>query len=284
MTRMFDRLEKSEPALAVCILQHGPEWVEIIGDVGYDVVMVDQMCTSIDWREVHDMFRAARQYNMTPMIRLQGSPWNGGRADAHTASEVLRALSIGAEVITMSVDTAEEVAAVVGVDAGRHERIYLGREFPRDQNWREPLIVPWLESRGAVENIDDILRVPGLRAISLGVGDICRVVGHPSDFEHADVREVLKKIVGKARDKGIMVMASHPQRSEYKFTPVELVRDRVHWLCEIGVSVVYAVVYGYTVYYTMQNIHETVRKGIPSGKAYPPLDIGNKTTGNIKAA
>lgn len=238
MSRMFDRIAKGELAIGTVTLTNGPEWVEIMGHVGLDFVCIDMMLTSIDWEGAANMVRAANRYDMTPWIRLQGYPWSS-HFDARTVADVLRALSIGAEAVTMSVDTPEEVAAMLHPGRDWHRRVYIhtwdarGSELEalHDKLERETLISPLIESLGAAKRIDEILSVKGLRAIFLGRGDLSREMGHPGELDHPDMRAFVKKTVELAKQKGVMVITNTGRQD----TPQSIV-DGVRWLWETGIQ------------------------------------------------
>ncbi|MDP2954489.1 MAG: aldolase/citrate lyase family protein, partial [Chloroflexota bacterium] len=218
MTRMFERLGKGQLALGLWAMTPGPELVEIIGYVGMDFVIVDMMATTMGFETVENMVRAAKLYNMTPLVRLQAYPWDNSQFDPRAPSEASRALSTGAEGVLMSVDSPEMVAALMPLAREYHREIWLeplrrqrGERFqPQIERLQShTLIIPVIESLGALERIDKILSVEGLRAIFLGTGDLARVMGHPGDTFHPEMRALYQKIVSQAKEKGIMTIL-HP--------------------------------------------------------------------------
>jgi 2-keto-3-deoxy-L-rhamnonate aldolase RhmA len=216
MSRMHDRLARGETAIGTLITTHGPELVEIVGYSGLDFACIDLMTTSLDWGDVATMVLAARRYDVTPWVRLPAYPWAGDDPDPGLAADVLRALAIGAECVMASVNTAEAVELLLRPAENAHRRFYIlqGRARQTAEQARldalepEHRIFPCLESRSAIDAIDAILAVPGLRQIYLGMGDLTKALGHPGDDRHPEVRAVVAEVVAKAVAKGIVVSAN----------------------------------------------------------------------------
>lgn len=243
MSRMFERLGRSELAVGAFWLFPSPELVEIAGFAGLDFACMDMMFTSMGWETVAQMIRAARQHNMTPMVRLQGYPW-AGQADASRIADAARALSIGAEGVILSVDSPEEVEAVLKVARDEHRLVYIHRQhhFTDHAAWqayedrlaRETLIMPLVESPGAARQLEAILSVEGVRGIFLGMGDLSRALGHANDRDHPEVRAFVRRAIELARRRDVWVFVNAGRKDSLP----DLVKD-VAQLRELGVSAVF---------------------------------------------
>lgn len=86
-----DRAENGKTALGVYVNSHYT--VELAPHVGFDWVFIDQMFTDIGWRQTGHMIRAAEAAGITPVVRVQSTPWLG--YDHHVAIDVARNLGIG---------------------------------------------------------------------------------------------------------------------------------------------------------------------------------------------
>ncbi|HEX4035665.1 MAG TPA: aldolase/citrate lyase family protein [Solirubrobacteraceae bacterium] len=223
MTRMFRRLQRNEAAFGGLMMEHGAEWIEILGYVGVDFAQVDMMNSSIDWGHAAEMVRACARFDVTPCIRLQSYPWGGtDELDPRLPADVFRAIGIGAEGITASVNTAEAIASLmVPINEDNendyvHTRPYVNRPLymPRDGTTRSDddrsgnrWLMPDLESTEAIGNIDEIVDVDGLRAIKLALADISQAIGHPFDYKHPELLAIVREVVTKASQRGIVVFA-----------------------------------------------------------------------------
>lgn len=243
---MYERIARGELALGTLMTTHGAELVEIAGYSGVDYVCVDLMTTSLDWTDVATMILAAKRYDVTPWVRLSAYPWAGDEPNPALPAEVLRAVAIGAECVMASVNTAREVEHLLAPLANAHRRFYVmqgeaGRTAEQerlDSLEPEQRIFPCLESRRAIENIDEIVEVEGLKQIYMGMGDLTKALGHPGEDRHPEVRATVARIAEKARAKGIVVSAN---TLGYKGEEEDLaarIADGVQGLWDAGVQVV----------------------------------------------
>jgi 4-hydroxy-2-oxoheptanedioate aldolase len=67
---------------------------------------------------------------------------------------------------------------------------------------REILVAIWLEDKEALDNIDEILAVPGIDAVNVGGGDLSLSMGY-TDFGHPEVQAAVRKLQSKVRAAGI---------------------------------------------------------------------------------
>jgi len=215
MSRMFDRMDREEIAVGTIMLAPGREYVEVIGYAGLDFVCLDMMVTPLDWSEAASMVTSAALHGVTPWLRLSAYPWANEEFDASLSAQVLRGLSIGAECVLASVNTAREVEAMLHPLSNPHRRYYLARGAGRTDDQERfdaaeapQQVIPIIESEGALNNVDEILAVDGVRYVYLGMGDLTRALGHPGDDRHPEVRDAVASIVAKARDRGIRVCAN----------------------------------------------------------------------------
>jgi len=73
----------------------------------------------------------------------------------------------------------------------------------------EILVMVMVESVEAMENLDEILAVPGLGAIMIGEGDLSQQLGHARQYEHPVVKEAKTRILETAKAAGIPVAYPH---------------------------------------------------------------------------
>jgi 2-dehydro-3-deoxyglucarate aldolase len=51
-----------------------------------------------------------------------------------------------------------------------------------------------LETRSAVENIQEIVSIPELGFVKIGAGDLSVSLGHPQEYENPEVQDAIEKI------------------------------------------------------------------------------------------
>ena len=248
MSRMYERLERGQLAIGTIMPVHGHEMVEILGYAGFDWVCIDLMVSSLDWSQIAEMVLAAKRYDLTPWVRLSTYPWESDEFDTALPAQALRALSLGAECVLASVNNAGHVERLLRPLGNAHRRFYIqqgehqggGRtDAQRKLDAAEPeqRIFPCIESLAAAKRIDEIVEVPDLKMVYLGMGDLSRELGHPSDDRHPDVREAIGHIVSRARRRGVVVCAntlSYKKEGDLS----ESITDGVQSLWDLGVQVV----------------------------------------------
>ncbi len=153
---------------------------EIMCHQGYDSLLIDMQHAPVNFDDLFPMLQAASTTNTIPLVRVT---WND-------PALVMRALDSGAYgVICPMVNTAEECRKFVGacLYAPQGYRsfgpvrgyLYAGPDYYERAN---ETIIPraMIETRQAVENLDEILSVPGLAAIYVGPSDLSVTYGlHP---------------------------------------------------------------------------------------------------------
>ena len=68
---------------------------------------------------------------------------------------------------------------------------------------KRSLVIPIIETRDAVENIDEILAIPGLQAIFVGPADLSASYGHLGEWEGAGIAELILDIAKRADRAGV---------------------------------------------------------------------------------
>jgi len=159
---------------------------ENLGTLDPAYLVVDLQHGLIDYGDVRHLFQAMQRSTATPLIRV---PWN----EPGIIGKVLDAGAMG--VIIPMVNSAEEAVRAVNscfyqpkgsrshgpVRAG----IALGEEYAVEAN-DQVACIPMIETVEAVENIDEILAVPGVDAIYVGPADLSRTLGLAPLGDHDD--------------------------------------------------------------------------------------------------
>jgi len=174
-----------------------PLIVEMIGYAGYDFVILDTEHASVNPQTLEDMIRAAECAGITPLVRVPSA----------LPDVILRALDAGAQgIVVPHVRNRTEVERAVaacryhplgerGISGGRTTgfgTIDLVSYFARAN--REILVVPMIEDREAVEQIDTIVSVSGIDMVLEGAIDLSQSYGVPGQAQNADVQHALRQI------------------------------------------------------------------------------------------
>ena len=239
MSRLFERLGEGRMALGVW-LKGGPSWVPTIARAGFDFVRPDMMFSAMDWRELDHIHRSAQAVGLTTWLRLPSNPWIGDAESLQVTVDLQRAFSLGLEIVGASIASAKQVRACVEVAQDWH-RSGTG-EYPNSNETFKTMhakgkdvavFVPHIEARTAIEEIDEILGVDGIRIVMLAMTDLSKALDHPFEYEHPEVWKALDGIVGKAAKRNIAVAAN----MGYDYTTHERMSARVQRMHEHGVRI-----------------------------------------------
>lgn len=178
---------------------------EAIGDSGFDYVCVDMQHGLIDYQDAVSLLRAIRTANTTPIVRV---PWN----EPGIIGKVLDAGALG--VIIPMVNSVEEAEAAVRACRYAPEGsrsfgpiragLVYGADYFDNAN-TQVACIPMIETRQAIDALDDILAVPGIDAVYVGPADLHVSLGLPpgGDSDHAAFNDAIQKVVSSATARGI---------------------------------------------------------------------------------
>ncbi len=162
---------------------------EVLANAGYDWIAVDCEHTDIDVRGFTEVARGMHGRGSVPMVRVREN-------DVLAIRQVLDAGARG--VIVPLVNSPEEARAAVA--AAKYPPVGVrGFAFSRMNDWGvrfeeyrrqandDIAVVVMIESRRAVECIDDILAVDGVDGVFIGPYDLSGSFGIPGQTDHPAV-------------------------------------------------------------------------------------------------
>lgn len=209
-------MQSGEPVIGTMAMTANVEMAEILGYVGLDFLFVDQMFTSVGWRQMADMVRAAQGSEMAVIARIENDPWYSGD-DPGITSRIGRALAVGVDGVKVNVYSKTEAEWAIRAGAGWHRRPYIAQfvsgaesttaQFERynAEKTAGTLIIPSVESELGIRQVDEILDLPGLRAFGIALTDTAIMLGHPMDYEHPDVWRFVDRVAARCKAKGIFL-------------------------------------------------------------------------------
>ncbi len=240
MTRLFAKLAADELALGVW-LKGGPHLIASLAKAGFDYVRPDMMFSAMDWKELDHILRASEAAGVTCCLRIPANPWANSANEMQVTVDAARAFSLGVPIVQVSVSSAAQVKALVGVAADWH-RSGAG-EYPSSSGEFEAqhqrvlersLILPAIESGSALRELDEIMRTEGLRAVMISCTDFSKCIGFPFEYDHPEVWKAIDRIVTMARARNIIVAAN----TGYAYNTPEKIVGRVQALYDHGIRMV----------------------------------------------
>ncbi len=205
MTQEFRaRLRRGEKLLGTMVTLASGASAEVLAGLGFDWLFIDAEHGPLETRELTEILQAVGDKTAC-IVRVP------------EAAEVpiKKALDLGAHgIIVPQVNTAEQAAAVVrfaryapegarGVGLARAHGYGLRfREYVSAAN-REIAVIVQAEHARAVENIDAIVRVPGVDAVLLGPYDLSASLGKMGEIEDPAVVAAIDRVTEACRGVGM---------------------------------------------------------------------------------
>lgn len=206
-TELAEALGAGRRAYGTLIVSTSPRWPEAIRDVGLDFVFIDTEHIPIGRETLSWMCRTYAAVGLAPVVRIP-SP------DPVEACKVLDGGACG--VVAPYVESADQVRALVGAvklrplkgalrDAALQEPNGLDpelRDYLGDFNSGNVLVVN-VESVPAIDNLDEILGVPGLDAVLIGPYDLSVSLAIPEQYQAPAFDRAVRDIIERARKRGV---------------------------------------------------------------------------------
>jgi 4-hydroxy-2-oxoheptanedioate aldolase len=197
------KLAEGKTVFGAIVGGYAPEIVELFGALGFDFVFLDCEHGSMSLDQVENMVRAAEAFEITPIARVPD----------HQDATLLRFLDRGVQgVIVPHVNTRAEAEAVAaaaryfpeghrGAASGRAHDYNIRLSRVESAQWinAQTLVITMAEEMEAIENLDEILSVPGVDVVHVAASDLGQSMGNPPV---AEVRRVMGQAVAKIRAGG----------------------------------------------------------------------------------
>jgi 4-hydroxy-2-oxoheptanedioate aldolase len=179
---------------------------ETMAHQGWDSLTIDLQHGVVDYQAMVPMLQAISTTDTVPVVRV---PWL-------EPGILMKTLDAGAYgVICPMVNTREDAQKLVAYThyAPRGTRsfgpvralLYGGADYPQHAN---DTIVTFamIETAQALDNLDDILSVPGLDAIYIGPSDLSLALGCTPTFDNLDPKaaEAVEHILSRAKAHGLV--------------------------------------------------------------------------------
>jgi 2-dehydro-3-deoxyglucarate aldolase len=198
------RLKRREQLLGTMVTLASGASAEVLAGLGFDWLFVDAEHGPLETRELLEILRAVGDKTAC-IVRVPQA----------AELPIKKALDLGAHgIIVPQVNTAEQAAAVVRWSryAPEGERgVGLARAHGYGQKFREYLgaanreiaVVVQAEHARAVENIDAIVRVPGIDAVLIGPYDLSASLGKMGQVDDPAVVAAIDRVTAACRGVGM---------------------------------------------------------------------------------
>ena len=191
-----NKLLNKEFTIGSWVTLGSPDVTEIMANAAYDWLVVDLEHSVISIDIAGDLIRIIDLCGVAPLVRLT----------SNDANQIKRVMDAGAHgIVVPMINSAEEARYAVsatrygpegirGVGLARAQGY--GAKFNEYLNWQvdNPIVIVQVEHINAVDNLEEIISVPGVDGFIIGPYDLSCSMGIPGQFENDKFIEVMEHI------------------------------------------------------------------------------------------
>lgn len=183
-----------------------PAVLQVLKNAGYDFATIDMEHGVFDFESVADLSRFGRHIGITPLVRVPEAQY----------PYIARALDLGAQgIMAPRLRSADEVRQVLniikyppmgerGCSFGRgHTDFHAG---PLAENMRaandETLLIVQVETRGALDAIDEIASIDGVDVLLIGPTDLSIDLGQPGKLDSPQLIDAIERTIAACQSRG----------------------------------------------------------------------------------
>ena len=181
-------------------------YIEIIGMAGFDFCVVDMEHGPLSVETAEDLCRAGQGAGLSPIVRVR----------KNDAPQIQRALDIGSSGVQIpQIETREDGERAVRAAKYAPEGMRGVSFFTRAGDYmlhgseglttglnKEQIVVIHIEGVPGLENLEEVVQVPGIDVVFLGPYDLSQSMGIPGQINDPRVVQGMEKAVKIIRDSG----------------------------------------------------------------------------------
>jgi len=212
--KMKKKLKRGMPVVGTFFGLNSTLAVECLGLAGLDFLVIDSEHGPADVESAMNFIITAELRDITPLVRVKN----------HSRDSILKMLDIGAKgLVIPCMETLDDVKEVVkygkyyptgqrgfamnriggfGFESFSSQGIEKYFQVSND----ETMLIPQCETKGFLENIEEICLVEGIDGIFIGPYDLSVALKKPAKFTEPEYLSAVKRIVKAAKAAGKFVL------------------------------------------------------------------------------
>ncbi len=201
-------LREGKTVLGTMVVEFtSPEIARMLKVAGFDYIFIDTEHGAFNHESVTDIIRAGRSMDLTCIVRVPDNAYH----------LIARTLDLGAHgIMVPRTETREQVENIIraakyppwGLRGCGIRPIITDYEFGAIPDQiehlnKDTIVIAQIESKQAVDDIEDLLSVKGVDVALIGPNDLSISLGVPGEHEHPSMIEAMQKVVDACAKKGI---------------------------------------------------------------------------------
>lgn len=199
-----ERINDGDLVIGSWITTPSPAIAEILVAAGYDWVVVDLEHSAISIEQAGELIRTIDLGGSAPLVRIT----------SNSPDQIKRVMDAGAHgIVVPMVNSAQDARDAVsatryapngirGVGLARAQGY--GSKFSEYLEWQKEsaVVIVQIEHKDAINNLEEILAVPGVDGFIIGPYDLSCSMGIPGEFETNEFKNAMARIlkIGLAMD------------------------------------------------------------------------------------
>lgn len=184
-----------------------PQIAQIFAAAGWDYFIMDTEHSFFDFESLADIMTVARTEEVVPIVRVT----------ANIYPLLARSLDVGAMgVVCPRVERPEDVRLILdsckypplgqrGLSMSNIHHAHRGASQREYVEWANAntLVIIQPETKKAVENIDDLVSIPGVDAVMIGPNDLSLSLGISGELKHPLMADAYQRVIAACQKYGV---------------------------------------------------------------------------------
>jgi 2-keto-3-deoxy-L-rhamnonate aldolase RhmA len=209
MKTFGERLQAGEVVFGATVMEYlRPSLVKTFCNAGFDFIFIEIEHALFSPERLSDFILCVRDHGLPVVAKL-------GQLERAATARLLEAGTLGIQLPrTESLDDLEQLQSFMkysplGTRAsatGYGNSAYVKPKNKRqwyDQMNDETFLVAHIETRKGVENIEEIVSLPGLDICLVGTSDLSLDYGKPGDYKSTEFRALVQQVFDAAQKQGV---------------------------------------------------------------------------------
>ncbi|MFZ5945779.1 MAG: HpcH/HpaI aldolase family protein [Bacillota bacterium] len=201
------KLQAGEVVVGSILSVNSPDVAEVLSLAGFEFVFIDMEHGSMGVESITNLIRAVELRGTIPLVRVT----------ENTPALILRTLDVGAYGLHVPQINNKQDAEKMVRSAKYSPLGERGTALPRSAGYgtyrlddyqlmanEQTLLVPHIENIKGVENLQEIVKVPGIDVIFLGPYDLSQSMGIPGQFTNPKFEQVIQQCLNTILDEGLI--------------------------------------------------------------------------------
>ncbi len=201
-------LKQGRPVIGATITAASPDIAATLASSGFDFLWIEMEHSPLTLETVRSMILATRGMRAMPFTRVPvNEPWMAKRVLDAGSMGVVFPFSSTRELAEQAVKSCRYPPLGIrgfGPSLAAPRWDFVGQSYPEFAN-ENVMVIPIIEQKQAVDNIDAIASVPGIDVLFIGASDLSFSLGVGGQRQHPLVLEAIAKVLAAGKKYNIPV-------------------------------------------------------------------------------